>query len=143
MRIFVLTAIMFFVFQANAQKVLGECLGKGEAESSELKENTALCEAHDDAAKQCQALPDKCQWVERPKVCEAKRVSDDRATTLCRGLTSREECDRQSLDCHWAYRARNCNPKDEDSERDAEFCERFDGKSDECKKNSDKCVLEM
>ena len=136
MRIFVFIAAGLLLAQANAEKVLGECLGKGE-------ENTALCEAHDDAFKKCQALAEKCQWVERPKICEAKRVSDQRAFTLCRGLSSQQECDRQSLDCHWAYKARNCNPKNGESEQDAAFCERFDGKSDECKRNSDKCILEM
>jgi hypothetical protein len=130
------------VFQSD--KPLGTCAGAMESPgvgevSEERKKQEKKCEKYDNEEKDCKRQR-TCKWVPKPKVCEAiKEDEDEEAARFCDAITDEKSCRKESSKCVWGYKAPVCSAKNPSNEKDVEYCEKYDGTSEDQCERSDKC----
>ena len=133
------------VFQSRT--ALGTCAGNMPSSgpgpvSEERKALEKKCEIYDDKERSCKSEKN-CKWAPRPQVCEA--ISEDKPdseedTEFCEAITDKRKCERKSTRCVWGYKSPSCSAVNSGNKDDVEFCEKFDGTSEDKCESTKRCA---
>ena len=130
------------VFQSRT--ALGTCAGDSKSKgvgpiSEDRKKLEKKCEPYDNKERDCKGRKE-CKWVPQPQVCEAikeDKVEED--ALFCDKILSKKDCDKESFKCIWGYKSPVCNAANASKKEDVEFCEKFDGTSEDVCERTPKC----